>query len=172
MLLLTVGEKPQGGEGKESQEPKAKPVEWIREPLENMPIPQGGFVRIAYTATGSADLSGAALVYRLKSKEWQRKPLQMQMGEGKGQGPFNWRTGGFDGSSDPVECYVPSTNRQVCGGRFDLETRALGLKLGDSLDYYIEVTDKENRVIRSAVLHKSVVSPAEFQRWILSRLEH
>jgi hypothetical protein len=168
MLLLIADEPRQSGEGKEGKSP---PVEWVREPLEGMPIPQGGFVRIAYTATGSADLTGAALLYRVNGKDWQRRPLKMQAGEGKGQGAFNWRTGGFEGSSDPVEFYVPTANRQVCGGCFDLEARTLGLKTGDTLDFSIEITDSSKRVVQSAIRHKEVVSPDEFQRWVLARLE-
>jgi hypothetical protein len=97
-------------------------------------------------------------------------PLK-QSGEGKGQGKFNWRTGGFEESSNLVEYYVPSANPQTAGGRFDFPTRPLGLKPGDSLDLYIEVIDRSKQALRSEVRRKNVLSVIDFQRWLLSRLE-
>jgi hypothetical protein len=174
LLLTDKGPDQESRDGKDS-EAKGKPshpVELIREPLENMPVPVDGIVRIAYTCSGSAELTGAVLLYRINGKEWHRVPLKMQAGEGKGQGKFNWRIGGFEGSSDPVEFYVPSTNPQVGGGRFDFETRPLGLKAGDSFDFQIQVTDRKKQVLRSELRRKNVVTVIDFQRWLLSRLEH
>jgi hypothetical protein len=171
MLLLAVDKEPpgkEGGKGGKGEETLVK----LHEPFEDMPIPEGGFVRIVYSCLGSEELTGATLVYRVNDGEWTRRPLEKQGGEGKGQGPFNWRTIRFEGSSDPFEFYVPSTERRAGAGRFDLQTRTLkGVKGRDTIEFHIEVTDKTQTKMQSRTSRRTIVSPAEFQEWALRKLE-
>jgi hypothetical protein len=104
----------------------------------------------------------------------------------KDSGPFDPRTGAFVNSGwlDQAEFHaVPSPDpmrflgRTQGGGRFDFQTAKLpGLKVGDRIEYYVEVfadrnPDKDRPSARSETRSKTVVTPEEFARWIDETLQ-
>ncbi|MCS6975978.1 MAG: hypothetical protein NZM31_03060 [Gemmatales bacterium] len=162
--------------------------------VEGKPIPLtpgGAKVRIAYRAQDPYGLSRARLRYRIVRKEdpdnptpWFRLPLD-EVQAGEGVGPFDRNQGAFvnSGLDDQIEFYAePSRDphavpgRQDGGGRFDFQVGALGLRVGDMIEFYVEVEDfnpdPERRVGRSEVRRKQIVTPFELTQWLLNKAEH
>lgn len=162
--------------------------------VEGKPIPLspgGAKVRIAYRAHDPYGLSRARLRYRIVRKDdpdhptaWFRLPLD-EVRVDDGVGPFDRNQGAFvnSGLDDQIEFYAePSRDpyaipgRQDGGGRFDFQVGALGLRVGDVIEFYVEVEDfnpdPERRVGRSEVRRKQIVTPFELTQWLLNKAEH
>jgi hypothetical protein len=145
---------------------------------DGVPVPLGGPVRIAYTCQHPFGLGRAALVYRVNEGEWRRLGLT-EVNPTPATGPFDPRRGCFRNSrpSDQVQfTAVPAADptttpgRLDGGGRFDFQTRGLpGLKVGDQIEYFIEVTTRHpdaSIVGRSETRSKRVVTVTELVEWI------
>src|SRR5205823_408225 len=113
--------------------------------------------RIAYTCSSPYGLARAQFRYRIfregaeEGGDWSNLPLKLRPGT-KQTGPFQPRVGAFLRSreSDQVDFHAIASadpNRFPPGieggGRFDFQTRGLPeLKIGDKLEFYIEVFDR------------------------------
>jgi hypothetical protein len=162
--------------------------------VEGKPIPLaagGGKVRIAYRAQDSHGLSRAQLRYRIVRREdpenpgpWFRLPLD-EIQVAADVGPFDPKQGVFanSGLDDQIEFHAePSRDperlpgRLEGGGRFDFQTGALGLRVGDQLEVCVEVLDKnpdpDRNLGRSEIRRKLVVTPEELTHWLLEKAEH
>lgn len=162
--------------------------------VEGKPIPLtpgGAKVRIAYRAHDPYGLSRARLRYRIVRKDdpdnptpWFRLPLD-EVQASEGLGPFDRTQGAFtnSGLDDQIEFYAePSRDpdvvpgRQDGGGRFDFQVGALGVRIGDFVEFYVEVEDfnpdPERRIGRSEVRRKQIVTPLELTQWLLNKSEH
>lgn len=146
--------------------------------VEGVPIPQGGAIRVAYTASHPYGLGRATLMYRVNEGPWQPFPLG-ETPETEKTGPFDPRRGCFANSraTDQVQFHaVPSREperylpRTDGGGRFDFQTRGLpDLKIGDRIEYYIEVTNRDPnspQVGRSETRMKTIVTVPQLVQWI------
>jgi hypothetical protein len=154
-------------------------------------VPGGSKVRIAYRAQDAYGLRRARLRYRIVPRDdpdnptpWMRLPLD-EVQAGEDVGAFDPRQGAFlrSGLEDQIEFYAePSPDpektwgRREGGGRFDFHVGALGLRLGDQIEFFVEVDDfqpdPEQSVGRSPIRRKAIVSPAELTRWLLDKAEH
>jgi hypothetical protein len=150
--------------------------------VEGVPIPLGGSIRIAYTTAHPYGLGSAKLYYRINEGSWWPYALA-EAAATEATGPFDARQGAFAGSKpgDQVQFHpVPSPDlarvpgRLEGGGRFDFQTRALqDLKVGDQLEYYVEVTNREPgtpKAGRSETRAKAVVTVPQLVQWIDSTL--
>jgi hypothetical protein len=95
-------------------------------------------------------------------------------------------TGCFQSSrlGDQLAFYaVPSPDpqhrpgRTLGGGRFDFHTRYLsGLKVGDRIEFYVEVSgsnpDPAREAGRSQTRTKTIVTPSDFVAWVSETLAH
>jgi hypothetical protein len=151
--------------------------------LEGMPVPLGRSIRIGYVARDDFVLSSARLRYRINEEPWQ----QMSLTEtgAPSDNAFDVQTGAFARSAAkdqvPFHAMPPGDattqlGRNVGGGRFDFQTRAIpGLKLGDVIEYYLEVADRHadpNRMPgRSPVRRKTVVTEAQFVEWVVQAVQ-
>ena len=146
--------------------------------VEGVPIPLGGAIRVAYTASHTYGLGRATLMYRVNEGPWQPFPLG-ETPETEKLGPFDPRRGCFGNSraTDQVQFHaVPSRDperllpRTDGGGRFDFQTRGLpDLKIGDRIEYYIEVTNRDPnspQVGRSETRMKTIVTVPQLVQWI------
>ena len=168
--------------------------------VEGLPLPQGGNIPIAYTATGPYGLGQARLLFRVVKKmesgndeqpeeKWLVLPLQEVAGTDK-SGPFDPRVGAFESSGPKDQIFfhaVPDGNplpRTLGGGRFDFKTTGipdgkgglLTLKIGDQIEYCIEVfADKNAKTdrpsARSETRVKTVVSFSDLERWLTDNLQ-
>ena len=116
---------------------------------------------------------------------WDRLPLsEAKMPAGAGE--FDPMTGCFERSrlGDQVAFYpLPSPDpqhrlgRTLGGGRFDFHTRYLpGLKIGDSIEFYVEVSgrnpDPAHEAGRSQTRTKTIVAQSDFMAWVSDTLAH
>lgn len=151
---------------------------------DGVPVPLGGAIRIGYTAHHSFGLGHAALVFRINEGEWRRLGL-MEAKATEKDGGFDPKRGVFQNSKpgDQVQFHaVPSADVNVNsgridgGGRFDFQTRSLpGIKVGDQLEYYVEVTNRNPEsplAGRSETRAKRVVTVSELVEWIDAALRH
>jgi hypothetical protein len=161
--------------------------------LEGIPVPLGSTARIAYHARHPYGLSRAQLVYRVntigpdgspREGAWLRLPL-VTVQATAASGPFDVRRGafvntlpreqvGFHPIPSPDPARVPSGLEG--GGRYDFQTRALpDLKLGDQIDFFVEVFDRnpdpDRPPGRSEVRRKTVVDARQFQEWLSQTLQ-
>jgi hypothetical protein len=165
--------------------------------VEGKPIPMaagGGKIRIAYRAQDPYGLARAQLRYRILRKEdpdnpgpWSRLPLDEIKIEGDpaNLGPFDplqgvFRTSGLDDQieffAEPSRDPLQSPGRLEGGGRFDFQTGALGLRIGDQIEFFVEVADKnpdpERNLGRTDARRKIVVTAEELTQWLLHKAEH
>lgn len=158
--------------------------------VEGVPVPLGGAVRVAYSASHAYGLGRAFLVYRVVAANtatsadgaprptdelWQRLPLS----ETPAAGTFDLRRGTFADSrpGDQIQFHaVESTDANLKpgrldgGGRFDFQTRGLpGVQAGATLEYFVEVTNRNpNHPLagRSETRAKKIVTVGELMTWI------
>jgi hypothetical protein len=157
-----------------------------------VPVPLGGNIRIGYTCSTPFGLGRAdqkprrtpRLQYRVNEGPWSPLLLK-EVGSTEKIGPFDPRTGAFARSKllDEVEYHaIPSTDpdkfmgRLEGGGRFDFKTRAIrGLKVGDFIEFYLEVFDQNPDPNRAPGLSetrvKKVVTPGELESWVQQTLQ-
>lgn len=146
--------------------------------VEGLPIPLGGAIRIAYSATHPYGLGKATLQFRVNEGPWQPFPLE-EVPATMQTGPFDPRRGAFanSGPGGQVQFHaVPSSDpehrlpRTDGGGRFDFQTRALpDLKIGDRIEFFVEVTNRDPdspQVGRSETRLKTVVTVPQLVQWI------
>lgn len=152
--------------------------------LEGMPVPLGRPLRIAYVARDDLALESARLRYRINEGEWQLMNLSDTKLPGA-QASFDVQSGAFTTSNPqdqvPFHATPPSDDRtqlgrQVGGGRFDFQTRALPhLKVGDVFEYFVEVSDRhaetDRQPGRSIIRRKTVVTEAQFVEWVVQVLQ-
>jgi hypothetical protein len=168
--------------------------------VEGMPIPLGKSIRIAYAAQSPLGLRAARLVYRVNEGEWNYLTLK-EVKATEETGPFNPQTGAFakSGEKDEVEfARVPSFDPEEKpgdlegGGRFDFKTRTLKkrdaegkqaeLEVGDRVEFYVEVFDKDpsvrtpgtrepGRLGRSDARIKGIVTDGQFIDWVVQTLQ-
>ncbi len=158
--------------------------------VEGLPVPLGeggqtlGSVRIGYTCRDPYGLDRARLRYRVNEGPWRYLPLQEIRGSEQA-GPFDPRQGTFEktGPRDQIEFHaLPSSDLQAVpgrldgGGRFDFLVRALpGLKLGDQVEFAVEVFDRNPDPQRppgqSEIRRKEVVTEEEFVARVLQTLQ-
>jgi hypothetical protein len=146
--------------------------------VEGVPIPLGGAIRLAYSASHPYGLGRATLQYRVNDGPWQPFPLA-EAPETTQTGPFDPRRGAFVNSKpgDQVQFHaVPSRDperllpRTDGGGRFDFQTRGLpDLKIGDRVEFFVEVANRDPnspQVGRSETRLKTVVTVPQLVQWI------
>jgi hypothetical protein len=168
--------------------------------VEGLPLPPGGSVPVAYTASGPYGLGMARLLFRVMEKKesgndepveekWFTLPLQETAGSGE-TGPFDPRIGAFQNSGPRDQVYFhatlggPRLPRTLGGGRFDFKTTGIpdgkgglrSLKVGDQIEYCIEVcADKDGKPdrpsARSETRVKTVVSFSDLERWLTDSLQ-
>jgi hypothetical protein len=169
--------------------------------VDGMPVPLGGRIRIAYFCRGANGLKAATLVYRvikgggmggndqappeeLPEVKWKRLPLTEVLATAEA-GTFDFRRGVFErtGLSDQVEFHaIPSPDpgrvpgRLEGGGRLDFQTKALPeLRVGDQVEYYVEVTDRNpapgRKPGQSETRVKTVVTEDGFIQWVDQTLQ-
>lgn len=168
--------------------------------VEGLPLPLGGAIPIAYTASGQYGLGQARLLFRVVKKvesgnddpgdeKWLPLPLQEVPGNDK-VGPFDPRLGAFANSGPKDQIFfhaIPNGNplpRTLGGGRFDFKTTGipdgkgglLTLKVGDQIEYCVEVfADKAGKAdrpfARSETRVKTIVSFGELERWLTDNLQ-
>jgi hypothetical protein len=129
--------------------------------IEGLPIPLGGQIPIAYTARSIQGLKSAQLRYRInESGPWHVLPLKVIDASEK-SGPFDMARGTFAKADEfqQVEFHiVPSPDRDTTpdyltgGGHFDFQTAELTkvdeegnsskLAIGDRVEYFVEVFDR------------------------------
>ncbi len=135
--------------------------------VEGLPIPPGGPIRMAYTATGRYGIGAARLRFRVFKKpaqgsemvqdpKWQMLPLKEYVSDEDEVGAFLPYVGAFAKSpidaqiefyAQPPEDPEKHWGRNIAGGRFDFLTRNIpdgngGFytpQPGDEIEYYIEV---------------------------------
>jgi hypothetical protein len=168
--------------------------------VEGLPLPQGGAIPIAYTASGPYGLGQARLLFRVLQKvdsgnddpgeqKWLTLPLQEVSGNNK-VGPFDPRVGAFRNSGLKDQIYFHAIAdtiplpRTLGGGRFDFKTTGIPdgagglrhLKVGDQIEYCIEVCADQNGhtgrpTARSESRVKTVVSFGDLERWLTESLQ-
>jgi hypothetical protein len=162
--------------------------------VEGKPVPLvagGGKIRIAYHAQDPYGLSRAQLRYRIIKKEdpdnpgpWLRHALD-EVKPDENVGLFDFRQGAFrnSGLDEQIEFYAEpspdpfqSPGRLDGGGRFDFQIGALGLRVGDQIEYFVEVLDRNPDPERSAgrcdPRRKLVVTAEELTAWLINKAEH
>lgn len=168
--------------------------------VEGLPLPLGGAIPIAYTASGQYGLGQARLLFRVVKKvesgnddpgdeKWLPLPLQEVPGNDR-TGPFDPRLGAFENSGPKDQIFfhaIPNGNplpRTLGGGRFDFKTTGipdgkgglLSLKVGDQIEYCVEVfADKTGKLdrpsARSETRVKTIVSFGDLERWLTENLQ-
>ena len=168
--------------------------------VEGLPLPPGGSIPVAYTASGPYGLGQARLLFRVLEKmesgndepvdeKWLTLPLQETAGK-PGIGPFDPRSGAFQNSGPKEQIYFHAIPvgaplpRTLGGGRFDFKTTGIpdgkgglrALKIGDQIEYCIEVcADKDGKPdrpsARSETRVKTVVSFGDLERWLTDSLQ-
>jgi hypothetical protein len=165
--------------------------------VEGMPVPLGGKIRIGYFASAPYGLGRGQLRYRvLRGNQpmeaqvpddevpWIGLRLTEKLAS-EATGPFDPQRGLFilSGENDQVEFHaMPSLDPDKVGGkegggRFDFQTKGipdgkgglLDLKVGDRIEYYVEVFDRvpeaDRLPGRSEIRVKNIVSAAEWLAW-------
>jgi hypothetical protein len=146
--------------------------------VEGVPILHRGKFRVAYTSSSPYGLGKAVLRYRVNEEgDWLPLPLK-EVRTTDELGPFDLKQGAFVASKflDEVEFHripSPDPNRFPSGteggGRLDFKTAGLGLKVGDKLEFFLEVYDRNPDVNRapgkSEVRQKTVVDLDGFLAW-------
>ena len=154
-----------------------------------VPVKLGGKIRLGYTCASPFGLGRTdqnrtpRFCYRVNEGEWIRLPLIEAVSTEK-TGPFDPRTGAFanSGYMDQVAYHAipsPDPNRMgrlEGGGRFDFLTKAIrGLKVGDRLEFYLDVYDQNPEPNRepghSETRIKAVVTPPELEAWVQQTLQ-
>ncbi len=168
--------------------------------VEGLPLPLGGPIPIAYTASGPYGLGQARLLFRVLKKrssgndeagdvKWLTLPLREVAGNDKA-GPFDPRRGAFahSGRKDQIFFHADAETtplpRALGGGRFDFKTTGipdgqgglLHLSIGDQVEYCIEVSaDKNGNPARPSACSetrvKTVVSYSDLDRWLADSLQ-
>ena len=168
--------------------------------VEGLPLPLGGSIPIAYTASGPYGLGQARLLFRVVKKmesgndepedeKWIPLPLQEVVGTDK-TGPFDPRIGAFEKSGPRDQIFfhaIPDETplpRTIGGGRFDFKTTGipdgkgglLSLKIGDQIEYCVEVfADRAGKTdrptARSETRVKTIVTFADLERWLEDNLQ-
>ncbi len=162
--------------------------------VDGIPIPFSKSIRIAYAARSPLGLQRARLVYRVNEGPWNYFPLKKTI-PSELTGKLDLMTGAFirSGFQDQVEfATVPSSDPTTLpndlegAGRFDFKTRTLkkigpngkplDLEVGDQLEFFIEVFDKNPTPGRlpgkSETRRKEIVSEEKFIEWILETLKN
>ncbi|HEV3020905.1 MAG TPA: hypothetical protein VGX76_00500, partial [Pirellulales bacterium] len=168
--------------------------------VDGLPLPQGGSIPIAFTASGPYGLGQARLLFRVLKKtvsgndEAGDEPwLTLPLGEtaaSEQSGPFDPRVGAFAGSGPRDQIYFHAVAgtlplpRMLGGGRFDFKTTGIPdgkgglrtLRIGDQVEYCIEVSaDKDGKLgrptARSESRVKTVVSFGDLERWLADNLQ-
>jgi hypothetical protein len=158
--------------------------------IEGLPIPIGGQIPIAYTCRSPQGVGKAFLRYRVNERgPWVPLPLKVVDADPK-WGAFDPNRGTFANAEygQQVEFFpIPSADRDTLpdylsgGGRFDFQTaeltkiteegRVAKLEIGDRVEFYVEVYDRNPRENRppgkSESRIKEVLSPTE----VLNRLD-
>ncbi len=168
--------------------------------VEGLPLPLGGSIPVAYTASGAYGIGQARLLFRVVKRvesgnddpgdeKWLTLPLQEVAGNDQ-TGPFDPRLGAFENSGPKDQIFfhaIPDGTplpRTLGGGRFDFKTTGipdgkgglLNLKIGDQVEYCVEVlADKTGKVdrptARSDIRVKTVVSFGDLERWLADNLQ-
>ena len=156
--------------------------------VNGMPIVLGGQVMIGYSARSPLGLSRAVLQYRVNEGPWTPLTLKTTTADLAKLGPFLPELGVFreSGLTGQVEFYpIPSNDPTSepsgleAGGRINFQTAALQkvdekgkatkLEVGDRVEFYVEVYDRNpaaNRLPgRSESRLKGVVTQAQLQAW-------
>jgi len=151
--------------------------------LEGMPVPLGRPIRIGFVARDDLALQSARLRYRINEGPWEQ--LSLSETPAPAGTTFDAQTGAFSSSAakDQVPFHaVPPADartqlgRALGGGRLDFQTRGIpGLKLGDTIEYYVEVLDRHpdphRPPGRSPVRRKTVVTESQFVEWIMQTVQ-
>ena len=145
--------------------------------FEGVPVLHRGKFRFAYTTSTPLGLGKALLRYRINGEgEWWPLPLREVKATPK-TGPFDLKHGSFihSGFLDKVEFHqIPSPDVERFppgidgGGRYDFETAGLNLKVGDKIEFYVEVFDRnpnERQPGRSEVRQKTIVDLDQYLAW-------
>jgi hypothetical protein len=149
--------------------------------LEGMPVPLGKSIRIGYLVKDDLVIDRAVLRYRINDGQWE----SLSLSEVKSKDRLDARTGAFEKSNtkDQVAFFAvlptdaqTQLGRSAGGGRFDFQTRSLPrLRLGDVIDYCIEVYDRheddQRPPGRSVVRRKTVVNEAQFVDWLVNTVQ-
>ncbi len=168
--------------------------------VEGLPLPLGGAIPIAYTASGPYGLGQARLLFRVVKKvesgnddpgeeKWIPLPLSEVAGNDKA-GPFDPRLGAFrnSGPKDQIFFHAIALGtplpRTLGGGRFDFKTTGIpdgkgglvNLKVGDQVEVCVEVfADKHGKTdrpsARSETRVKTIVSFGDLERWLAENLQ-
>jgi len=158
--------------------PAAGKVSSEDDEFEGVPVLYRGKFRFAYTASSPLGLGKAQMRYRLNGEgEWWPLPLKEVRGSTK-MGPFDLKHGAFvhSGFLDKVEFHqLPSPDADRFppgtegGGRYDFETAGLDLKIGDRIEFYVEVFDRnpaeDRQPGRSEVRQKTIVDIDQYLAW-------
>jgi hypothetical protein len=153
-------------------------VEYLEDTeVEGIPILLNRPVRIAYFCRAAGGLKEAKLRYRVNEGEWQTYPLTRHKAP-HAEAKFDPQRGQFVGGTakDHIELYpVPSADparwpeAMEGGGHFHFQTRPLDLKVGDVLELYLEVFDRNPAHVeqpgRSETRGKTVVNVVQFADW-------
>jgi hypothetical protein len=152
--------------------------------IEGVPILEDQPFRVAYVATSPYGLGRAVLKYRINDGDWFPLPLK-EVKTSEASGPFNPKSGAFLYSDvDPqlrgaigqqVEFHrMPSPDALRFppgtdgGGRLDFKTAGL-MKLGDKIEFYLEVYDRNPDDVRdpgrSEIRQKTVVTKEQYFAW-------
>lgn len=154
------------------------------EDFASLPVPQGGAIRVAYSANCRWGLRAAQLRYRINEGEWRTLPLG-ELKSPPSNGEFDVRRGAFSNSrpNDQIEFFAaPSDDpkempgRLFGGGRFDFQTgRIPGLKPADRIELAVEAfgsnPDPSRPPGRSESRVKPVVTRDEFVRLVADHLQ-
>jgi hypothetical protein len=146
--------------------------------IEGVPVRFQGKFRVAYACSSPYGLGRAFMVYRVNEGDWLPLPLKLVPSSEK-TGPFDPRQGAFvnSGPDHEIEFHqipafdpLQSPSGTAGGGRFDFKTAGLSdLKVGDKIEYYIEVYDRnpaDSRAPgRSETRQKTVVTDIEYLAW-------
>ncbi len=151
--------------------------------LDGAPITLGAKVRIAYTCSCHYGLGHARLIYRVNDEPWRIWLLDETPATEK-TGPFDPEKGAFQKSrwDDEIGFHaMPSSDprqflsRTQGGGRFVFRTLGLtDLKLGDRLEYYVEVFNRNPNapgIGASAIRVKNIVTPRQLRAWLTQVLQ-
>lgn len=148
--------------------------------LDGMPVPLGRSIRISYLVRDDLAIDSVVFRYRINEGPWEQLPLT-EAAEAK-EGTFDFKTGALV-SSQPKDQIAFHTvqpadparelGRVQGGGRFDFQTRSIPqLKLGDTLEYYLEARDRhadpDRNLGRSVVRRKSIVTESQFIDWMVN----
>jgi hypothetical protein len=162
--------------------------------VNGMPLVTGGQLQVAYTAKSPIGLRAAQLTYRVNEGPWTVLPLNLTTGDPEKVGRFLPEIGAFveSGPYGTVEFYlIPATDPNEApsgleaGGRLNFQTAALTkldaggaatrLEVGDRVEYFVEVFDRDPTPDRppgrSETRIKPVVTQAQLEDWTRQRVQ-